>query len=314
MARELLGNLKGPQGEQGEQGPQGPPGENPLEGVNANLLSLSRHNWEVGAISSTTGVNTVNSSRLRMNYFLDIVPGEVYTVSVLSSSSSYNRLNWYEYDDGVYGGVDYWSGAYPSNYTFTAKGNNIKFGLYFDSPVDESTMDDMVIKLEKGSERTPYPDVLSGIDRKIEQSANYGYVSVTADPFDIGNTTSVSPTVVKSFTVDENTEHIDSGDGKFTLSPGFWDINISTRPTTNNIDGGYALGLYHNGSLIRRATKDIRSEITLDISTTLNIKLGDTIYFGFSMFDVSSSDFNAFEFTLRGQAGNNKITMKKVGV
>lgn len=315
MVRDFLGNIKGQKGDPGEKGAKGDKGDkgdNPLEGVNANLLSLHKDDWFVGGIGSVSGEKVSYATSLTTKYFVDIEPGEVYTLTLESNHSSSTRLNWYQFTDGVYPGAEGWSGAYPQNFTFTATGNNLMVRVYFGVEVTTDDLKDIKVKLEKGSQSTAYPDVLSGIDRKIKQSENYGYVGVTAIPFDIGNTTSTSPTVIESFNVAENTEQIRE-DGRFILSPGYWIIDISTRPSVHDIDGGYTLGLYHKGGLVRRETKDIRSGKTLTLSTTLNIEEGDTVYVGYSLYGVSTEDFNANEFTLRNEVGNNRITMKKIG-
>lgn len=110
MARELLGNIKGPKGDKGdkgEQGERGIQGEQGADGgllnTNLNLIPYNESFWEVGAITVSNGENSVNNSAIRTKEFIKIIEGKTYTFHDKSTYlSAINRFNLVLYRDGTF--------------------------------------------------------------------------------------------------------------------------------------------------------------------------------------------------------------------
>ena len=233
---------------------------------------------------------------------------------MLFRSDSYNRLNWYEYNDGVYPGAENWSGAYPSNYTFTAKGDSIKFVLYFNNPVDDSAMDNMVIKLEKGINATPHHEMFQHYDRKIShhETSLKGSVDMVINPFHFDASTLSGAHTINTYLANINTESLNSN-GEFTLSKGVWHIDLSLRiERMKESSGFYTLVVYRNGVVSKRALKSANTYDSVTLSTTLFCDEGDTVKFGIFAFYMSVGEMTD-GFDITDSQGANYLTMKKIG-
>ena len=282
MARTLIGNFKGPegprgeigpQGEQGEQGPQGPPGENPLKGVNANLLSLHKDDWFVGGVNSTTGKRQTYATSLTTDYFVDIEPGEDYTLTLESNHTSSTRLNWYQFTDGVYPGASGWSGSYPQNFTFTATGNNLMVRVYFGVEVTKNDLEQVYVKLEKGNQKTPYHDVLVGMDRKIKHHTETPDSLMVCSPSRqlVGGT----ETALLYYGV-EHSNLVNPGDNEeIILSEGLWSFDW-VYTMRNHTDGeNCTTRVILNEDTIVRAVNE--GNVVNSISTKILANEGDTL-------------------------------------
>lgn len=347
MAREFLGNIKGPkgdtgakgatgsrgpQGEQGPkgdtgsrgpQGPQGPQGQrglkgdkgdegsNQLETLGANILSLNKNEWRIGSYGSTTGNQNQSQDRLSTDTFIDIEPGEEYTFSVESNHNRYHRLNWYEYTDGVYPGASGWSGGYPQNYTFTATGNQIRAALIFDDGynADLDDLDSISLKLEKGDTRTPYHDVFQHYDRSVlKYKKHNSYFEGNLTGTNAGNVGSTERVKLATTHISDD---MSISNNTIKLEPGYYLYVCNVRPDNISSDYSFVFDVLVGSTIVNKKTtggSTVSNLLTPNFNISGVFKIDDDS--GSVSFRVGTS--NSISSIAFNNVSNNKIFIKKV--
>lgn len=158
---------------------------NDVANIGANLLPQSSNSWEDGSFWSS-GTNNNGSNGIRTKSYIDVTPGESYTLQdhseYVSAILEIQIVQWN--GENRIGITDYVNRG--SSRTFTARGNRVRIGLTPISgfgilPNFVDNLDGRIkMKLEQGRTATPIMNALS----RIEQLANS--VSIAVQELDLG--------------------------------------------------------------------------------------------------------------------------------
>lgn len=319
MAREFLGNLKGPQGDVGEKGAKGDKGDTgEISNINANIIPLSLDDW-VANESYNTDTGEVNpyEKRSRFKPKLPVNKGQVYTLSDESTYvSALESIRWFIYDNGTFIESGIINRGGQTQITMT--GNEITFTLIpidgFGDPARYIESDDnrLSFKLERGSVKTKHLNVLKHYDRKISKhdreindlkNVNQNTTMMMATP----STPLIDDThtELSYFSVKHNNLVNPDNTKELVLSEGLWSFDWIFNMRNHTEGENCVTRVLINDEVIVLAR--LEGNVSNSISTKIFANDGDKLKI--TQFRASGSSFE-----INGaSAGNNRLVLYKIG-